>query len=1247
MIKLLKIASLAIVAVFVFGLALCSKTTFLLLITLSHKGTKVLPDNMKPVALLCIGCALIISSVFLLLKSFWKSCYKTSKLPRKSTIALVLFFESLVATGVAILTMVAMPHLDIVTNVAILNGVAVLSALLQVIAQCSAKERNRFLLPSIFAFILILLGYALFLYLYITKNPTDVKMIIWVGLAVGSSFLVSLNWWESYLRLISKTSSSVFLKNFCKDLTKCQNVVRILTSLLRIAVTACVLGAYVHLDNMDWKIVTLIPSRETKIIAIIIGVQLISSALCHWFSLVACKMHALRRCFIVPLYLASLAVMVLFVVPVIVYYQDYRTSLNGTSINFIGYCSQVVDGRNQSLNESVFRELVLDVTHTLCFLDMSKMADIGLLTGSAVSWWLGLLLATLHLWYLNVDRIQRTQDLFTRRLYEGAFIEQSLLLNTRFDILSKDRKKKACETLMVYLCATMWHETYSEMMNIIISIFRLDQYRPKTEDEKNTDFNFETHIYFDDAFTDDKESRGRHLNKYALNLVEIFTEVYGIFTNIHDEFFNKNQQIPKQNIIRTPYGGRLEVTMPHGNIITVHFKDKDLIRHKKRWSQVMYLYYLLGWKLMAKYYGRYQRGEDGPEFRAEVEKEKQNTYILALDGDTDFQPAALMLLIDRLKMYPSVGAACGRIHPTGSGPAVWFQKFEYAISHWLQKTAEHVIGCVLCSPGCFSLFRAKALMDDNVMKKYSSKSMEASHYVQYDQGEDRWLCTLLLKQGWRVEYNAAADAFTNAPEDFNELYNQRRRWGPSTMANVMDLLGATSTVSKKNRSISKLFMFYQLFAIASAILAPATICLMVAGSFTFIFNMNASASLVLAIIPPIVYLILCFYLKSDTQITIAGVLSVLYAFLMLVVTLSIIGSMVKEKTILTPSGIFVIGISAIYIITAIMHPQEIQLLFHGVLYILCIPSAYLLLSIYSMVNMNNVSWGTRETKPVAGNAPPQPSTPQTRTQKAKSACQRFFSWARCCKNINQSSGDGHHGDSQPVLIPQSAEPEPGPQNTRVDSPMFTATSQGQPEHVFNASPQCWVTQMKDVFNDMQLQEASLEKEEEQFWIDLQKKYLEPLQVDKERQKKIVKDLRQLRNKINFAYFMMNALWLVATFTLQLFEATVAIPITLVDLNLKPTGTVLRVDPIGLMFILGFATMVGIQFLTMFYHRIYTLIHYVAFLDTEPKEKNNEPKEPYLQGKKDVSISNNDSVIEADSQEDSEWEDSDENEEDFL
>lgn len=55
-------------------------------------------------------------------------------------------------------------------------------------------------------------------------------------------------------------------------------------------------------------------------------------------------------------------------------------------------------------------------------------------------------------------------------------------------------------------------------------------------------------------------------------------------------------------------------------------------------------------------------------------------------------------------------------------------------------------------------------------------------------GEDRWLSTLLLKQGYRIEYAAAADAETYAPEGFDEFFNQRRRWTPSSVANTLDLL---------------------------------------------------------------------------------------------------------------------------------------------------------------------------------------------------------------------------------------------------------------------------------------------------------------------------------------------------------------------------------------------------------------------------------------------------------------------------
>lgn len=80
-----------------------------------------------------------------------------------------------------------------------------------------------------------------------------------------------------------------------------------------------------------------------------------------------------------------------------------------------------------------------------------------------------------------------------------------------------------------------------------------------------------------------------------------------------------------------------------------------------------------------------------------------------------------------------------------------------------------------------------------------------------------------------MEYNAASDAYTNSPEEFKEFYNQRRRWGPSTLANTLDLLHSGKETVKKNTSISMIYIFYQIFTVGSSILGPASVTLMVAG----------------------------------------------------------------------------------------------------------------------------------------------------------------------------------------------------------------------------------------------------------------------------------------------------------------------------------------------------------------------------------------------------------------------------------
>jgi len=67
-------------------------------------------------------------------------------------------------------------------------------------------------------------------------------------------------------------------------------------------------------------------------------------------------------------------------------------------------------------------------------------------------------------------------------------------------------------------------------------------------------------------------------------------------------------------------------------------------------------------------------------------------------------------------------------------------------------------------------------------------------------------------------------------------------------------------------------------------------CFCLAGSFVFVWEMSENLALALAIVPPTVYLILCFKLTSDMQIKIAAIMSVFYAFLMAGSVLSIIGN---------------------------------------------------------------------------------------------------------------------------------------------------------------------------------------------------------------------------------------------------------------------------------------------------------------------------------------------------------------------
>ena len=567
--------------------------------------------------------------------------------------------------------------------------------------------------------------------------------------------------------------------------------------------------------------------------------------------------------------------------------------------------------------------------------------------------WIGQILALGgHIWKRPKYALAREQSLFTSPYYDPIFLDSFMLLNrhsvqmshwfatSNFKSASRGIRKRAA----VFICSTMYREAEHEMKQMLTSIHRVtetisDARRKYSHHEKRAPA-YESHIFFDGATV------GNKFNAFVLQFISLLDKSLGI--NLSD--LEKTA---------TPYGYQLRWTVNDTLPFFIHLKDNTKVKNKKRWSQVMYMNYILNYRLQ-------ERDEQGRELF-----DPHSTYILTTDADIQFKPDSVAALLDFLARDDSVGAVCARTHPLGSGPLVWYQTFEYAFGHWFQKSAEHVLGCVLCCPGCFSVFRVSAIAQ--VLETYQSSVTSASEFLMKDMGEDRWLCTLLIQKGWRLEYAALAENSTYCPESFDEFFNQRRRWVPSTVANLMELLANAKSIAFSNDSISFLFIIYQLVLVFSTAITPSTVILVVASGLqsTYDWNTNVVVGILSAI--SIIYGLICLIFPEKIQLNVAKALTLASAIIMAVAFTGIVTDTIRfiDNIVQRPpnstladkpvniDSMYLWGFSIIVIIAGALHFTEFTSLFHFIWYILGLPAAYLLLLIYAAANLNNQSWGTR------------------------------------------------------------------------------------------------------------------------------------------------------------------------------------------------------------------------------------------------------------------------------------------------
>ncbi|KAI1083651.1 glycosyltransferase family 2 protein [Whalleya microplaca] len=175
-------------------------------------------------------------------------------------------------------------------------------------------------------------------------------------------------------------------------------------------------------------------------------------------------------------------------------------------------------------------------------------------------------------------------------------------------------------------------------------------------------------------------------------------------------------------------------------------------------------------------------------------------YLMMVDADTCVREDSLNRLVAACANNSKIAGICGETGLQNEERSWWsmIQVYEYYISHHLAKAFESLFGSVTCLPGCFSMYRLRTadrgkplIISDGVIKDYSICNVDTLHKKNLlSLGEDRFLTTLMTKYFPYMSYKFIPDAYcqTAAPDKWDVLLSQRRRWINSTVHNLAELM---------------------------------------------------------------------------------------------------------------------------------------------------------------------------------------------------------------------------------------------------------------------------------------------------------------------------------------------------------------------------------------------------------------------------------------------------------------------------
>jgi hyaluronan synthase len=157
--------------------------------------------------------------------------------------------------------------------------------------------------------------------------------------------------------------------------------------------------------------------------------------------------------------------------------------------------------------------------------------------------------------------------------------------------------------------------------------------------------------------------------------------------------------------------------------------------------------------------------------------------FVTVDSDSVVKEDTLRNLVSPFVVNKNCGAVAGNVQVlnNNSGMIPRMLNVSFVFSFEFIRSAQSVLGSVLCTPGALAAYRRNAVM--NCLDEWINQTFMGK---PSDIGEDRAMTNMILKQGYHVNFQRNAYVLTNTPVTYKSLYKMFIRWERSNVReNIM------------------------------------------------------------------------------------------------------------------------------------------------------------------------------------------------------------------------------------------------------------------------------------------------------------------------------------------------------------------------------------------------------------------------------------------------------------------------------